>query len=80
MFEPHDQTKLYGFWRLYYTAFSRAQDLLIITCPEDARIPSAFFRNTYNALPAWNSGAFNINEFSFHDIKNVNLKYNSHLF
>ena len=33
-FEPRDQMKFFDFWRLYYTAFSRAQDLLILTCDE----------------------------------------------
>lgn len=74
VFEPHDQTKFYDFWRLYYTAFSRAQDLLILTCPEDKKTPSAYFKNAYNALPPWNSSAFDISEFTFHDVKNVNLK------
>lgn len=43
-FEPYDQTKYFDFWRLYYTAFSRAQDLLILTCDEDKRTPSNYFR------------------------------------
>ena len=74
VFEPHDQTKFYDFWRLYYTAFSRAQDLLILTCPADNKTPSAYFKSIYNALPEWDSGAFDVNEFKFHDVKNVNLK------
>ena len=36
-FEPYEVTKFFDFWRLYYTAFSRAQDLLILTCNEDKR-------------------------------------------
>lgn len=36
-FEPHERIKLFDFWRLYYTAFSRAQDMLILNaegeCP-----------------------------------------------
>ncbi|MDE5680473.1 MAG: ATP-dependent helicase, partial [Lachnospiraceae bacterium] len=31
-FEPYDRIKFFDFWRLYYTAFLRAQDLLILTC------------------------------------------------
>ena len=36
-FEPYDQTKYFDFWRLYYTAFSRAQNLLVLTCDENKR-------------------------------------------
>ena len=74
VFEPYEYTKYYDFWRLYYTAFSRAQDLLILTCPEDNKTPSPCFRKIYNDLPVWDSGSFDISEFTFHDVKNVNLK------
>jgi DNA helicase-2/ATP-dependent DNA helicase PcrA len=30
-FEPFENIKYYDFWRLYYTAFSRAQNLLVLT-------------------------------------------------
>ena len=37
LFEPHERIKQFDFWRLYYTAFSRAQDMLILNpegkCP-----------------------------------------------
>ena len=32
-FEPLQHTKFYDFRRLYYTAFSRAQNLLALACP-----------------------------------------------
>ena len=38
-FEPYDQTKYFDFWRLYYTAFSRAQNLLVLTCDENKFLP-----------------------------------------
>ena len=49
-FEPSDRIKYFDFWRLYYTAFSRAQDLLILTCCEDDRTPSRYFERHYNRL------------------------------
>ena len=49
-FEPEDRVKYFDFWRLYYVAFSRAQDLLILTCSEDSRTPSRFFEDSYNRL------------------------------
>lgn len=71
-FEPYEQTKFFDFWRLYYTAFSRAQDLLILTCNEDKRTPSMYFREVYEKLPG--ADALDIGEFDFKDVKDVNLK------
>lgn len=73
-FEPHEQTKFFDFWRLYYTAFSRAQDLLILTCNEDAKTPSKYFREVYDSLPSTDSDAFNIQDFKLHMVKDVNIK------
>lgn len=73
-FEPYDQTKYFDFWRLYYTAFSRAQDLLILTCNEDKRTPSNYFREQYSELQSVDGDDFQLTEFDFKPIKDVNLK------
>lgn len=73
-FEPLDKTKYYDFWRLYYTAFSRAQDLLILTTNETNRTPHKSFSLMYNDLTEFQSPLFNINEFKFHEVKDVNIK------
>ena len=73
-YEPCDQTKYFDFWRLYYTAFSRAQDLLVLTCDENKRTPSQYFQDPYNELQSVESSVFNINDFNFKDVKAVNLK------
>lgn len=73
-FEPHDATKFFDFWRLYYTAFSRAQDLLLLSCCEDKRTPSKYFSDLYKELPSVDTEAFDIREFNFNSIKNVNIK------
>ena len=73
-FEPYDQTKYFDFWRLYYTAFSRAQDLLILTCNEDKRTPSNYFRELYSELESVESPNFKLSEFNFKPIKDVNIK------
>jgi len=73
-FEPYEQTKFFDFWRLYYTAFSRAQDLLILTCNEDKRTPSMYFREAYEDLPDTKDAEFDLSEFEFKDVKGVNLK------
>lgn len=49
-FEPEDRVKYFDFWRLYYVAFTRAQDLLILTCCEDRNTPSRYFEDAYNRL------------------------------
>ncbi|MBQ6143371.1 MAG: ATP-dependent helicase [Clostridia bacterium] len=73
-YEPYDQMKFFDFWRLYYTAFSRVQDLLVLTCDEDNRTPSKYFRELYDELPSVESPEFNINDFHFKEVKAVNLK------
>lgn len=82
-YEPDDQIKYFDFYRLYYTAFSRAQDLLILTCKTAQRTPSLYFREFYNSLDKADSKKFNINDFTFHTVKPVNLSltfsYTSHI-
>lgn len=73
-FEPKKDIKFFDFWRLYYTAFSRAQDLLVLSCNEDQRTPSKYFMGVYSGLPYKESSGFDIREFSFHSIKDVNIK------
>lgn len=67
------------FWRLYYTAFSRAQNLLVLTCNEDNNTPRCYFQPLYENLPSIENSNFNISEFSFEAVHNVNLK-NSYSF
>ena len=73
-FEPYEVTKFFDFWRLYYTAFSRAQDLLVLTCCEDKRTPSNYFKDIYGQLQSVDSPGFDISEFDFKPIKDVNIK------
>ena len=73
-FEPYGDMKFFDFWRLYYTAFSRAQNLLVLTCNEDKRTPSMYFREVYSELADMESDEFDINEFTFNTVKDVNLK------
>jgi len=57
-FEPLPYTKFYDFRRLYYTAFSRAQNLLALACPlQTGRwpSPSKYFRDLVDDLPSWRS-------------------------
>ncbi len=73
-FEPYANTKFFDFWRLYYTAFSRAQDLLVLTCDENRRTPSKYFSEVYEELQSIESPVFDLKEFDFKTVKRVNLK------
>ncbi|MYC77463.1 ATP-dependent helicase [Candidatus Poribacteria bacterium] len=76
-FEPLDQTKNYDFWRLFYTAFSRAQNLLILTCQEQVsgrRVPSKYFKSVYDLLPPWRTASFQPENLTLETIKDVDLK------
>ena len=76
-FEPLAQTKLYDFWRLFYTAFSRAQNLLLLTCQEKTtgrRIPSKYFKPIYDPVCSWRDGAFQPERLTLETIKDVDLK------
>lgn len=73
-FEPYEDTKFFDFWRLYYTAFSRAQDLLVLTCDENKRTPSKYFSEVYEELQSVESPIFDLKEFDFKTVKRVNLK------
>ena len=73
-YEPYDDIKYFDFWRLYYTGFSRAQDLLVLTGNKTSREPSKYFRDVYNPLPEYEKNEVNLSKFTFEDIKDVNLK------
>ncbi len=76
-FEPLEQTKFYDFWRLYYTAFSRAQNLLTLTCQEKTgrgRTPSKYFKPVYDPVCSWRDGVFQPERLTLETIKDVELK------
>ena len=49
-YEPQERIKFFDFWRMYYTAFTRARNLLILTCNEDGKTPSRYLEGVYNKL------------------------------
>lgn len=56
VFETREDIKFFDFWRLYYTAFSRAQNLLVLSCCEKkghGATPSKYFEECYEKLPAY---------------------------
>ncbi len=85
-FEPLEQTKNYDFRRLFYTAFSRAQNLLVMAYQEiegHGRTPSKYFAEYVDDLPTWRSRAFKPTELPLADIHEINIKreysFTSHL-
>ncbi|MFC1671100.1 ATP-dependent DNA helicase [Spirochaetota bacterium] len=79
-FEPIEETKNYDFWRLFYTAFSRAQNVLVLTGKESegrglARLPSKYFAPLYNEVISWRDKSFNINKLDLETVKPVNIKH-----
>ncbi|GAA4114508.1 ATP-dependent helicase [Enteractinococcus coprophilus] len=73
-FEPEDRIKFFDFWRLYYTAFSRAQNLLVLTCNEERSTPSRYFKDVYDPVPDWRDESVDYSEFNFEEVKDVNIK------
>ncbi|MFZ4414638.1 MAG: ATP-dependent helicase [Bacteroidales bacterium] len=85
-FEPLEHTKFFDFRRLYYTAFSRAQNLLVLACQEvkgRGRTPSKHFEEYFYSVPDWKHEAFKVENLPLELVKEVNLKkeysFTSHL-
>lgn len=74
-YEPYDEIKYFDFWRKYYTAFSRAQNLLVLTAAHNSRTPSKYFKGVYEALSSvFDTDKFDIEEFELETVKDVNIK------
>ena len=73
-YEPAEDIKWFDFWRLYYTAFSRAQDLLVLTHPETSRRIGKAFEEPYGELPNVTAATFPYEAFRFQPVKETDLK------
>lgn len=74
-FEPLDHIKNFDFWRLFYTAFSRAQNLLVLAAQEKqgrGRSPSKYFDRLFYSLPSWRN--IDLSALTFEAVKQINLK------
>ena len=85
-FEPLEETKHFDFNRLFYTAYSRAQNLLVLSCAEKSgrgRCPSKYFSDYYGELPSWRDRSFDASNMLLERVKDVNIKreysFTSHL-
>lgn len=70
-YEPKDEIKYFDFWRLYYTAFSRAESLLVLT---NYKKPNKYFLDHTDKLESYDSDDFDITKFDFEKIKDVTIK------
>lgn len=75
-FEPRDRIKEFDFWRVYYTAFSRAQNLLALTCIEHPKIPTPdfAFQKVYKGLKDISQEEFEISKFNVEKSKKMYMK------
>ena len=75
VFETRDDIKFFDFWRLYYTAFSRAQNLLVLSCCEKkghGATPSKYFEECYGKLPSYED--VDLSDVALETVKPVNIK------
>ena len=78
IYEPLDHTKYFDFARLYYTAFSRAQNLLLLTgCDSSTgrKTPSAYFESYWRSLPQWRDSSVDLHKIDLASVKPVNIKH-----
>ena len=77
VFEPIERTKFFDFWREYYVAFSRPQNLLVLTGPKPARgkhdLGKTFDPHVAD-LPDWTSRAFTYRKLHLAAVKPTSLK------
>ena len=74
-FEPLDHIKNFDFWRLFYTAFSRAQNLLVLAAQEKpgrGKSPSRYFDRLFYELPSWRD--VDLAALTYEAVKQINLK------
>lgn len=78
IYEPIDQIKYFDFARLYYTAFSRAQNLLLLTGCESLtgrKTPSAYFESYWRSLPSWRDSRIDLHKVDLASVKPINIKH-----
>ncbi|WP_455947807.1 ATP-dependent helicase [Lelliottia jeotgali] len=74
-FEPLDHIKTFDFWRLYYTAFSRAQNLLVLAAQEKhgrGKSPSKYFERLFYEVPSWRD--IDLSAMTYEAVRQINLK------
>lgn len=70
LFEPRKDIKFFDFWRLFYTAFSRAQNLLVLFSAKESRGISKYFETQIEELSEFND----YDNLVVESIKTTNIK------
>lgn len=70
-FEPDELAPIFDEWRLFYTAFSRAESLLVLSEPAGI---NRIFEPALRDLPAWPNPDFNFKDFDFASVHPIDLK------
>lgn len=86
-YEPRDRKNIFDFWRIYYTAFSRAQNLLVLTSIENRsgrnELPSRTFRPVYESIPYVDDERFQLKNLEVEPLKVTEnkelLSYTGHI-
>lgn len=76
-FEPIERNKYFDFWRLFYTAFSRPQNILALTAFEKngkGITPSKYFEKSYNTATNWRDKKFEPGLVTLETVKAINIK------
>lgn len=78
-YEPLDKTKDFDFWRLFYTAFSRAQNLLVLSTYEKMGktkliSPKKYFLEIYKNIPYWREKIGELKDVKLATVKESSLK------
>jgi len=75
-FEPMERTKFFDFWREYYVAFSRAQNLLVLTGPRPRgnHILGKVIDPFIGGVPDWREPSFKPKNLHLADVKPPSIK------
>lgn len=77
VYEPLDRIRDFDFWRLYYVAFSRPQNLLVLTGSPGGRsksFPSPVFDPVVQDVPDWEDKVFKPKNLSLKKVKVAKIK------
>ncbi|SFE93655.1 ATP-dependent helicase [Trichococcus pasteurii] len=77
-YEPEEKTKIFDYWRLFYVAFSRAQDILVLTTEKkDAgswQSPSKYLWKAYDSLVEYSPSKIDFSVFELNAVKPIDIK------
>lgn len=73
-YEPEGSIRYFDYWRLYYTAFSRAENILALTAEGNPTDPGPYFADLYDKLPEWKDPEIDYSIFHAKPVKEMNLR------